>query len=247
MTLPTACPEARRVALCSMWRNDLAPGRRLVDRVEHLLAKAESYPALRFFWVVGDSDDETLDALIDLSDGYDVAFTEIRTGIDGDDAQSRLRRLSETANCYMAADQTVCEYVLIHESDILSPHDIVNRLVAHALDGRCPIAAWPTLELRPGVKVFYDCWGYRKDGQMFSNNPPYHPGYKPNEVFTVDSFGTLFLFDAADAPHIRMRDRAVLDLCEQLRARGRTLWVDPALEVVQPHSLWQYHKIEAYA
>lgn len=233
------------VVMCSMWRNDLH--RQLVDRAEHLLAKAETYPNLRFFWVVGDSDDDTLGALIDLSDGYDVAFTEINTGIPGADAQSRLRRLSATANCYLAADSAVCEYILVHESDILSPGDIVNRLVDHAEQGRCPIAAWPVLEIAPGRKIFYDVLAFRKDGTQFSHNPPYHPGYVVDAPFTVDSFGSVFLFNAADAPYVHMRERAVLDLCEGLRARGRTLWVDPTIECVQPVGLWQYHRIEEYA
>lgn len=235
------------VVLCSMWKNELAQGRHLVDRVEHLLAKAESYPNLRWVWVVGDSTDNTARALCELAYGYEVRIVDIgSTGIEGDDAHNRLRRLSATANEYWNWIDGAA-YVLVHESDILSPHDIVKRLVGHAQAGRCPIAAWPTLEVRPGRRIFYDVYCFRKDGRQFGHVPPYHAGYVPNAPFTVDSFGTLFLFDAADAPHIHMHDRAVLDLCEQLRVRGRTLWVDPTLEVVQPHELWQYHRIEAYA
>lgn len=238
MTLP-------RVVMCSMWQTDC--NRRLVDRVEHLLAKSESYPNVRWVWVVGDSRDDTTQALAELSYGYEVQIVDIGdTGIEGDDAHSRLRRLSATANEYFNWCENA-DYILVHESDIASPGNIVNRLVAHAEQGRCPIAARPMLEIAPGHKVFYDTWGYRKGGQRFSNHAPYHPCYRPNEVFEVDSAGTVMLFHGEDAGLIHMVDGGFLDLCLQLRQQGRTLWVDPTLEVVQPHDLWQPHNTREYA
>lgn len=239
MTLP-------RVVLCSMFRND--ENRSLVDRVEHLLAKCECWPNLAYCWVVGDSTDGTTQALGELSTGYDnVQIVDIgSTGIEGDDAHSRLRRLSVTANEYWHWVDGA-DFVLIHESDIQSPYEIVNQLVAHAEQGRCPIAAWPTLEIRPGTKVFYDTLSYRKDGQMFSNHPPYHSCYKPHEVFEVDSAGTVMLFHGSDAKYLFLVDGGFLDLCQQLRHRGRTIYVDPQLEVIQPFALWQYHNLKEYA
>lgn len=232
MTLP-------RVVMCSLWRNDV--NRRLVDRVEHLLAKAETYPALRWVWVVGDSTDDTAQALGELSIGYDVRIVDIgNTGIVGEDVPTRLRRLSETANEWWHWIDGA-DYVLVHESDIVSPPDVVNHLVSYAERGKCPIAGWPVLEVRPGVTWFYDSFCYRKDGVRFSNQPPYHACYKADEPFTVDSFGTMYLFDAEDVPLVRFEDKAVLDLCRQLREQGRTLWVDPTLVIQQPHDLWTYH------
>lgn len=229
-----------RVLMASMWRDDLA--RQLVDRVEHLLAKAETYPALAWRWVVGDSADGTAQALRDLCVGYDVEVLEIITGIKGDDADSRLRRLSGTANHYLYNVQGY-DYVCIHESDIVSPANLVNLLVAHAGHGRCPIAAWPMLELRPGYKVLYDVWALRKDNVHFKHSAPYHPAYRPDKPFTVDSAGTVLMFDAEDAAECIMARRAVLDLCWRLRELGRDIWVDPTLEVIQPHDLWQFHEI----
>lgn len=240
MTLP-------RVLLCSMWRNDST--RNLAERALHLLSKAESYPALSWRWVVGDSTDDTAETLRQLSTGYDtysagnVRIIEIETGIEGDDTGSRLRRLSLTANHYLRRVEGY-DYVLVCESDIISPANVVNRLVAHAEAGRCPIAAWPTLELQPGRKVFYDRFAYRKDGVMFSNHPPYHPCYKADRPFVVDSAGTVLMFHAEDASECIMSRRAILDLCWHLRELGRDIWVDPQLEVIQPRELWQFHHIE---
>lgn len=233
MTLPA-------VVMCSLWRNDA--NRRLADRVEHLLAKTKAYPNLRYVWVVGDSRDDTTQALADL---VDVPFDNVRivdigyTGIEGNDHPSRLRRLSETANEWWNWCENA-DYIMVHESDIVSPPDVVNRLVAHAERGRCPIAGWPVLELQ-GQKLFYDTWAYRKDGVRFTNSPPYHDCYRADEPFVVDSFGTMYLFHAEDVPLVHFEDNAVLDLCRQLRAQGRDLWVDPALVIEQPRDLWTFY------
>lgn len=230
------------VLLCSMWRND--SDRHIVDRAEHLLAKAECYPTLRWLWVVGDSTDDTASVLRGLAIGYDVTIVEIVTGIEGDDADSRLRRLSATANHYLQPRHVGdAKYVLIHESDIISPLDLVPRLVAHAKAGRCPIAAWPTLEIRPGIKLFYDVWAYRKDGRRFRNHAPYHPCYRADRPFIVDSAGTVLMFLAQDSGELIMSNQAVLELCWHLRELGRDIWVDPTIEVCQPLELWTYHRI----
>lgn len=220
-----------------MWRTDAA--RRLPDRVEHLLAKLEDYPNLRYVWAVGDSADDSEQALRDLSTGYPVTVIRRDTGIKGDGPGPRLRRLSLTGNVYFEAVQPTDDYLLIHESDIISPPDLVNRMVGVAQEGYCPLAGWPVLELAPGKWVFYDIFCYRRVGRRFRNEPPYHACYRHDRPFEVDSFGTVFLMAATDAPRIRMETQAVLDICEQLRGMGRTLWVDPRIVVEQPHELWE--------
>lgn len=230
MTLP-------RVLMCSMFRNDAWS--QIGHRVRHLLAKAETYENVRWLWLVGDSRDETVLVLRELTAGReDVTIVEVDTGIGGDDADSRLYRMGQTANHYFKHVRPTDDFILIHESDIVSPPDLVNRFVAHAQNGYCPIAGWPTLEIRPSHKIFYDTLAYVKDGKRFGHTPPYHQCYQRDKVFSVDSFGTCFMFEAADAPHVLMDRRAVLDLCWHLRERGHTLYVDPTLEVVQPTELW---------
>lgn len=224
------------VVMCSMWRDDA--DRHLPQRVAHLLDKALTYPNLRWVFVVGDSIDDTVHRLADLAVGRDVTIVEMETGIEGEEAPARLRRLSQTANVYLDYLTAEDEYILIYESDIQSPLDVVNRLVAHADAGRCPIAGWPVLEIRPGRRVFYDTFLYRKDGRMFTNGAPYHACYRADAPFTVDSAGTMLLFAAADAPHVRMEAGGFLDICAGLRAQGRSIWVDPQLTIEQPHALW---------
>lgn len=232
-----------RVVLCSMWRNDSR--RNLPDRAEHLLAKAAMYPNLRWVWVVGDSTDSTLVDLMELAHGYDVALRRQDSGIVGDDGHSRLRRLSYTGNAIFSNMRPGDDYLVVHESDICSPYDLIPRLVAHAEAGRCPVGTWPVITL-PGAKApqLYDIWALRKDGVRFEAHWPYHNGYHHAEPFTVDSFGTVWMMAAGDAQHIHMTDGAVLDACAQLRALGRELWVDPQLIVEQPVELWTWRNLE---
>jgi hypothetical protein len=127
------------------------------------------------------------------------------------------------------------DYLLLHESDLHTPPDLVGRFLK---DGLCPIAGWITLTVN-GYQMFYDTWAYRKDGQMFSNYPPYHPCYTPDQPFEVDSFGSCWLCYAEDIrAGARCERLAVLDLCRQFKDKGRRLWIDPTIPVVQPTALW---------
>lgn len=234
MTLP-------RVLMCSMWKDD--GWRSIGQRLRHLLDKAISYPALDWLWIVGDSHDDTAAILREQTAGRaNVTVLDIgATGIKGDDPDSRLRRLSVTANHYLRYGDGY-DYILVHESDLLTPPDLVNRLVARAQEGICPVAAWPIIKFH-GVTYCYDVWALRKDGVRFKNHAPFHQAYQADRPFVVDSFGSVFMFHACDAPHVIMDKRAVLDLCWHLREEGRTLWVDPLIIAEQPTALWTFHKI----
>ena len=224
-----------RVYILSYWRNDAQ--RQLDERVEHLLAK--SYPNLGWLWVVGDSQDETFAGLDEYS-GEDLLVYDIG---DTDARLTRRQRWSDTATMGYSLIPEDADYVLVHESDLQTPADVVERLMDLAEMGYCPVAGWPTLTLN-GTKLFYDTWAYRKDGVHFTNHPPYHACYKPGTVFEVDSAGSVILFEADDLRGRVARERCLVEVCDQLRAEGRHIWVDPTLEVVQPPELWTPSTLE---
>lgn len=228
--------------MLSMWRNDTQ--RNLRERALHLLSK--SYPALRWVWIAGDSQDDTYGQLLEIVNEVrplrKVDLVRHDTGIVGSDMPTRLRRMSATANQWLAQVREDDDYLLIYESDIISPVNLVERFLRHAAEERCPIAGWPILPVTDTQAIFYDIWAYRKDGRKFTNLPPFHECYNPEEPFEVDSVGTCWLFHADDVRReARFEDRAVLDLCATLRSYGRHLWVDPKLVVVQPKGLWEPH------
>lgn len=223
----------------SLWRDDV--NRSLLKRAFHLLQK--SYPKLRWIWVVGDSSDATHEMLETVAEAVypdrrvDVSVCD--TSIVGDAPAVRRIRLGVTANAWFDKLEPEDHYLLVHESDLLSPVDVVERLLDHVHSGRCPIAGWPVLPIPNGGALFYDIWAYRKDGQMFSNVPPYHACYNAEEPFEVDSVGSCWMFEAEDARQgARFGDQAVLSMCRTLRAKGRRFWVDPKLTIVQPSELW---------
>src|SRR3990167_5080034 len=179
-----------RVVMMSLWRNDAA--RRVRERAQALLSK--TYAAIRWVWVVGDSEDDTLDVLIEEAarkqdDGRnrEVVIVVHNTGITGNDANTRLLRLSRTVNAGLGCVRDDDDLWLIHESDIDSPPDIIERLLAA---GHVPVGAWPTLEVASGDKIFYDTWAYRAGGQHFSGRAQFHTVYRPDTPFIVESVGT---------------------------------------------------------
>ena len=229
----------QRVTICSLWRNDAA--RNLEWRARHLAAKRDAWDNLRLIWVTGDCADNTFDRLTQLAiDNGWLKWVKVinrDSGILGADMPSRLRRLSATCNeCLRHMGKS--DYMIGHESDLVTPADLVPRFMAHAEAGRAPIAGWPTLTYQ-GFKMFYDVWAYRKDGRRFNNFEPYHPSVNGHGLFTVDSFGSCYMVATGDLAGFKFTDQGVLDLCAHLRGLGRQLWVDRTIEVVQPAALWK--------
>jgi hypothetical protein len=229
-----------RVAMISLWRNDTE--KFLDERIQHLLTK--SYPNLHWIWLVGDCKDDTLAQLRGhaavLMSKYRRCMSRSITIINSDTGipdDRRLERLSVSASVALDFVRADDDYVVFHESDLVSPVDIVERLIA---SDKCPVGAWPVIQLNEKERVFYDIWAYRDlKGRLFSDKPPYCEDYTPDKPFEVSSVGSVWMFHAEDAvAGLRMYYRACLELCEQLRAKGRHIWVDPRIEVEQPTKLW---------
>jgi hypothetical protein len=233
-----------KVVLLSLWRDDAE--RCIQARMEHLLSKATRYMNLRLCWLVGDSSDNTEELLRRMAMETWVPVEVIRhdTGIPGTDERSRRRRLAETCNAGLDAVRADDDFVIIHESDLASPVDVVGQLVAHGLAGRCPVAGWPVLPVT-NPPLFYDVWAYRRDGKLFTNLPPYHDCYRADEPFEVDSVGSCWMMHAADVRNgARMDGMACVGLCDVLRSMGRRIWVDPSLIIAQEPTLWEPHSTE---
>lgn len=215
--------------MMSLWRDDA--NKNLQWRMMHLLEKTD---VSRWIWIVGDTTDDTERILRDwtaLMPDKDITIIRHDTHIDGEAPKTRLLRLSETANAGLDAITQTDDYVVIHESDLISPVDIVCQFLT---SGKEVIAGWPMLG-----GIFYDVWAYRKDGQMFRNTPPYHACYRTDELFEVDSVGSVWMFPARDiVAGVRMADRGCLDICGALRSSGKTIWVDPRIIIEQPRELW---------
>lgn len=211
--------------MMSLWRDDM--NMKIHERVDHLRSK--SYPNLRYVWVVGDSNDETEEYLRRTSI-HDNRITVIRhdTHVLGEHPDVRLERLSLTLNAGLMAVRKKDTYILHHESDLITPHDIVEQLLA---TGRDVVGGWVTLG-----DIFYDTYLYRKDGVHFTNHAPYHTCYKPDELFELDSIGSVVLYPARAG--VYCQKGGLVEICQQLKAQGYSIWCDPRIKIIQPHDLF---------
>lgn len=230
--------EGAKVMMLSIWMGD--EGRRLEERAAHLLAK--TYRPLRWVWVVDSYiPDRTLPILWQIADSHpdkDITIVPIETYGEMD----RLQRISIALSLGLDQVREDDDLVMIHESDIESPPDVIEQLLA---PGLLPIGAWPVLELHPGQDVFYDIWAYRKDGKNFHNYPPYCDGYDPDAPFPVDGVGTVWIIHAEDVRDgVRCHTECAKELCDKLRERGRQFWAHPNVIVRQPRDLWVPYQFE---
>lgn len=233
------------IICCSMWYADA--GKHLVDRVLHLFSKEG---VDRWMFSVRPSKDWTQHFLSQLAamagKDCDVLLE------DWTQPEARIERLSLAGdNLLQEAAETDCEYVLWHESDLFSPDDIVDRL--KAVDGAA-VGGWPVLSHCPSApqlgihtrkrltlteSMFYDTWGYRKDGVRFDNKPPHHGCHLPGEPYQLDSVGSVVLLRADYLRRgARMNGNGLVGLCDSIRGMGGTVWCDPRVPVVQPLELW---------
>ena len=236
MALPT-------VLMYSKWRNDA--DKRLHERMQHLLGK--TYPNLWWLWGEGDITDSTRLVLYDHTLGHPrVTVAECSTGLDAKNTDERLVRICTSDLILLfKLDRAIKEgrwpkpdYILFHESDLQTPPDIVERLLA---TGKDVVGGWPTLG-EPEDGIFYDTWAYRGlDGRKFANTAPFHPDARHDAVFEVSSLGSVVL-----APYQPFADGlrpsgfgALVEICQKLRALGYSCWVDPSIPVIQPRDLWE--------
>jgi hypothetical protein len=224
-----------RTLLLSFWRNDDA--RQLRHRMDHLRKKMG---IAHWLWVVGDSSDLTEMHLQSYADPKRVSVIRADTGIVGEDLLTRRRRISATetqAYAHAAAYDDI-DVIIQHESDLRSPVDVVAQLTA-TLTPDSAVAGWPTLRL-PDRDVFYDSWAYRGlDGAHFTNDPPYHAAYQRDTPFEVASVGSVWAAPREAWAGRTIREDCCVELCQQWRAEGRRIWVDPRVAIVQPRDLWE--------
>jgi len=214
------------IVMMSLWRNDA--DRRLDARVAHLRAKGARDHAVRWLWTVGDSHDDTYARLVGLADDR-VTVLRFDSGIPGEDVQASRLRTSWTASQMFQHLRDTDDLACLHESDLVSPPDVLDRLIANPL----PAAGWPTIKLN-GDTLFYDVWAYRDlQGKHFS------AGRTATAPFEVGSFGSCWMAPAALVRNRVIGEECVVDLCRQWRSAGVSLWVDPSIAIDQPVDLWE--------
>lgn len=224
------------IVVMSLWRNDA--NRNLRERALHLLDKKRSleYEAV-FLWAVGDCNDDTYEQLcgiaVEYFDSHTIFVLRADTGIVGEDVDTRRMRSSATATRMFAAFPHYypsAKYVMLHESDLQSPPDVIDRLL------ECdpfPCAGWPIITLADGPQ-FYDTWAYRYTaGDYFTAGAP-----QPQYPFRVRGFGSVWAAPAHLVAGRVLKCLAIRELCEQWWEEGVPMFCDPRVIIEQPTALW---------
>jgi len=115
-----------------------------------------------------------------------------------------------------------------HESDLQSPSDVLDRLLACPL----PSAGWPVITLN-GSPQFYDTWAYRDlQGNHFQAET------RLLGLTEISSFGSVWMAPADMFRGRVLDEECVVGLCKQWRNEGAKLTVDPSIIIEQPVDLW---------
>jgi hypothetical protein len=121
-------------------------------------------------------------------------------------------------------DPIVETHVLLADSDVVKmPKNIIQKLKLQDKDIIAPYV-WMRDHIPP---LFYDTHIFRVNGKRFH---PFKPP-QPKESFRVDSVGTFFLVKSKVFKEISYRDYPHLSFCNDARAKGYEVWVDPRLKV----------------
>lgn len=223
-----------KIVVCSLWRNDA--GRNLLKRAGHLLDKTAA-GRVTWLWAIGDSDDRTELRLrhlaADESCYNTIRVMNVDTGVVGEDAPTRRIRSSRSATAMFAhPDVASADYVLLHESDLISPVDVIDRLLIAGDSNPC--AGWPTIDIGHGPQ-FYDTWAYiDTTGRNFDAH-----AQRPSVPFRVHGFGSVWIAPARRVAGRVLREHAIRELCAAWRREGVPMWVDPNTEIIQPRELWE--------
>lgn len=175
--------------LCSIMR-DSAHYTDLYFRQVGLLQ--ETRPGLRVIIGEGDSTDETRKRLADAPACVDVI--DVSHGGPNYGSVDNPKRWDLIAGCVRAVLDKAGDpgdALIWVESDLMwSPHDMAG-LLEH-LD---EVPAVAPGSFHKGCDRFYDTWGFRQNGQMFTVEPPYwhQPEKRKSGLLKIDSCGSCFV------------------------------------------------------
>lgn len=144
----------------------------------------------------------------------------------------RFRQLAYCVNRLLACIPPNADVVGIVESDLIWDAKTLVKLIDMTGFGFCMAPM-----IMDGENSFYDSFAFRKNGQRFTKEPPYHASLPGNEghLIQLDSAGSVLFVPGWLARKARLRDgNAIVGFCEDIYKYGGSIWLDPALSVAHP-------------
>lgn len=235
------------IVIASIFRNSTGYLPFYVERVYQLAAalKLRGH-GVRFVWVEGDSTDATWDVLAEERDAAFWPVTLVKREHGGPmwgsvDVDDRWAKLAWVHNGMLAEVKATDDVLLYVESDLMWNNATMLKLLGHldtpGVDGVCPLSV-----IHTSPATFYDTWGHRSGGQKFGHHWPYHPMLtRPADpatgLYPMDSAGSCWVVKADVARAATFDGDPPLDIvawCNNMRANGARLWLDPSVKVYHP-------------
>lgn len=223
------------IAIGSAFRNSAHGVALYFERVARLKAALPD-DNIRVIAVEGDSIDHTPEALILASTLAEVELDLVKCDHHGPvfgsvDTPERMAALSCVGNAIFDNVKDSDDVLVYVESDLLWDAQTIATLVRNVANS--DYAAIAPL-IFAGPQVFYDIWGFRKNGVRFSPFAPYHPDLKAG-LNEVDSVGSCLVVQGHVARTARIRNNnCLVGWCEDVRTLGYIIAVDTRYEVKHP-------------
>lgn len=238
------------IAIVSAFRNSSSRLLRYFLQVQSLLdhaKRSDPNAKIRVIAVEGDSTDRTRHELRNAKKVFNVPFKvdlvvhdHGKREFSSTEDVDRLEALTGVMKAGMSAVDFRDDVVLYVESDLIwHPHQ-VGSLIDMALrqdygfDIFAPMI-WSGKD-HLGQRIFYDIWGFRKNGARFSPFYPYSSEYLNNlHLSEIDSAGSCLAFRSEIAEKVVVSgSNGLVSWCESARKQGYRIAVAPQFYVEHP-------------
>lgn len=245
------------VTIISTFRNAVGPQMDRyfcqIDALANVLARRKPFTRLSLILGYGDSDDGTGEALFEAAaapSGFPIGALLIDVSHGGPVYGSiedpvRFKQLAYVGNRLLECVDDTADVVGIVESDLIWEPQTLVQLVEDLEHLPPPYGAVAPMVM-DGPESFYDVFAFRKNGQRFTKQPPYHERLpleveqNPNltnviSLVEVDSAGSVLFMDADLARKARfINGQAIVGLCEDIYNHGGSVWLDANATVYHP-------------
>lgn len=217
-----------KVAVCSLFRNNRADVARTFN--ERALWNYDRDKIVHIC-IEGDSTDNTYEELQKVT-GFQTILRKIDQGTPHYGSYAIPERLAALGALWnVGLDIALAEgadYLLMLDSDITTPPNMLSRLIEHKKDLVSPMFFFDQ-------SVFWrDTWGYHADGVDFLNRFPYHKRYNGRGLFEVDCIGVPFMTRAVAESGARYGPHEVRTFCAEAKSKRFKIWVDPGMAIYHP-------------
>lgn len=199
---------------------------------------------VRVVAVEGDSVDNSYERVYETAkkSNVDLTLTQLHHGgpsfKDHQDNPKRWRLMSKVQNELFGLVSTVADDIFVYiESDLVWLSLTIESLVEKVVHESTKFDIVVPLCIEANG-LFYDVWGFRKDGGRFAKREPYHASLlyvDRDELVEIDSAGSCLVMCAQVAERVRIiNDYSIVGWCQRARELGYRIAVDLNERVYHP-------------